>query len=81
MLKNLLILKDLSLNLKKEKKSSNIKIDKLLEDEKTATDSKLKSSAKGDKSDDYASKIYEILQAGAPISQDTKSFSKSNNNG
>ena len=46
--------------------------EKLLEDEKTATDSKLKSSAKGDKSDDYASKIYEILQAGAPISQDTK---------
>ena len=29
----------------KEKKSSNIKIDKLLEDEKTATDSKLKRSA------------------------------------
>src|SRR5574344_1721626 len=60
----------------KEKKSSNIKIDKLLEDEKTATDSKLKSSAKGDKSDDYASKIYEILQAGAPISQDTKVLAK-----
>lgn len=56
----------------KEKKSSNIKIDKLLEDEKTATDSKVKSSAKGDKSDDYGSKLYEILQAGAPISQDTK---------
>ncbi|MFV7790820.1 TonB C-terminal domain-containing protein [Aliarcobacter lanthieri] len=55
----------------KEKKSSNIKIDKLLEDEKTTTDSKVKSSAKGDANDDYGSKLYEILQAGAPISYDT----------
>lgn len=60
----------------KEKKSSNIKIDRLLEDEKTATDSRVKSSAKGDKNDDYASKIYEILQAGAPITQDTNLVSR-----
>ena len=38
----------------------------------TGKHSKVKSSAKGDKSDDYGSKLYEILQAGAPISQDTK---------
>src|SRR5574344_2934855 len=60
----------------KEKKSTNIKIDRLLEDEKTATDSKVKSSSKGEKNDDYASKIYEILQSGAPISQDTNLVAK-----
>jgi len=60
----------------KEKKSSNIKIDKLLEDEKTATDSRVKSSSKGDKEDDYASKIYEILQAGAPIARDIQISAK-----
>lgn len=60
----------------KEKKSSNIKIDKLLEDEATTTTSRVKSSSKGDKSDDYASKIYEILQAGAPITQDVNIISK-----
>lgn len=55
----------------KEKKSSNIKIDKLLEDEKTTTNTRNKSSSKGEQNDEYASKIYEILQAGAPIAKDT----------
>ena len=54
----------------KEKKSNNVKIDKLLEDEKTATNTKTKSSSKGDKSDDYGSKIYEMLYSRAPISED-----------
>ncbi|WP_198305379.1 TonB C-terminal domain-containing protein [Arcobacter vandammei] len=54
----------------KEKKSNNVKIDKLLEDEKTATNTKTKSSSKGDKNDDYGSKIYEMLYSRAPISED-----------
>jgi len=56
-------------NFEKEQKSSNIKIDKLLEDEETTSNTKYKSSSKGDANDDYANKLYEILQAGAPISQ------------
>ncbi|QEZ89623.1 energy transducer TonB [Aliarcobacter cibarius] len=54
----------------KEKKSNNVKIDKLLEDEKTATNTKTKSSSKGDKNDDYGSKIYEMLYSRAPVSED-----------
>ena len=54
----------------KEKKSNNVKIDKLLEDEKTATNTKTKSSSKGDKNDDYGSKIYEMLYSRAPLSED-----------
>lgn len=54
----------------KEKKSNNVKIDKLLEDEKTATNTKTKSSSKGDKTDEYGSKIYEMLYAKAPIAND-----------
>jgi len=56
-------------NFEKEQRSSNIKIDKLLEDDETTSNTKAKSSAKGDANDDYGSKLYEILQAGAPISQ------------
>lgn len=54
----------------KEKKSNNVKIDKLLEDEKTATNTKTKSSSKGDKNDDYANKVHEMLHSRAPISED-----------
>lgn len=54
----------------KEKKSDNTKIDRLLEDEKTATNAKVKSASKGDKTDEYASRIYEMLYSRAPISAD-----------
>ena len=51
----------------KEKKSSNIKIDKLLEDEKTATNTKSTNAAKGQKSDEYFSQISEMLSAWVPV--------------
>lgn len=51
----------------KEKKSSNIKIDKLLEDEKTATNAKSMNAAKGQESDEYFSQISEMLNAWIPV--------------
>ena len=51
----------------KEKKSSNIKIDKLLEDEKTATNAKSTNAAKGQESDEYFSQISEMLNAWVPV--------------
>ncbi|MBK6547473.1 MAG: hypothetical protein IPG15_02975 [Arcobacter sp.] len=57
--------------MKKRKIIKHKKIDKVREDEKQQQIPSLV-LCKGDKSDDYASKIYEIYKAGAPISQDTK---------
>lgn len=51
----------------KEKKSSNIKIDKLLEDEKTATNTKSTNAAKGQETDQYFSQISEMLSAWMPV--------------
>ena len=51
----------------KEKKSSNIKIDKLLEDEKTATNTKSTNAANGQESDEYFSQISEMLSAWVPV--------------
>lgn len=54
----------------KEKKTSNITIDKLLEDEKTATNAKSKNSAKGEESDDYYSQISDMLSAWMPTTRE-----------
>ena len=51
----------------KEKKSNNIKIDKLLEDEKTATNVKSTNSTKGQETDEYFSKVHELLSVWNPI--------------
>lgn len=54
----------------KEKKSSNITIDKLLEDEKTASNAKSKNANKGEESDDYFSQIDEMLSAWMPTTRE-----------
>lgn len=54
----------------KEKKSTNIRIDRLLEDEKTATNSKSTNSAKGEESDDYFSQVSDLLSAWVPSSRE-----------
>lgn len=51
----------------KEKKSNNIKIDKLLEDEKTATNVKSSNSNKGQETDEYFSKVHELLSVWNPV--------------
>lgn len=56
----------------KEKKSTNIKIDRLLEDEKTATTAKTTNAAKGQESDEYFSKISEMLSAWVPVGSGLK---------
>uniref|UniRef100_UPI00404806C2 TonB C-terminal domain-containing protein n=1 Tax=Aliarcobacter sp. TaxID=2321116 RepID=UPI00404806C2 len=54
----------------KEKKSSNIKIDKLLEDEKTTTNAKSTNSNKGEESDEYFSLVSDLLSAWTPTTRD-----------
>ena len=56
----------------KEKKSSNIKIDKLLDDEKTATNAKSANAAKGEETDEYFSKVNELLLAWVPVGSGLK---------
>jgi len=56
----------------KEKKSSNIKIDKLLEDEKTATNAKSTNAAKGVETDEYFAQISEMLSAWVPVGSGLK---------
>jgi len=56
----------------KEKKSSNIKIDKLLEDEKTATNTKSTNAAKGQETDEYFAKISDMLSAWVPVGSGLK---------
>ena len=51
----------------KEKRSNNIKIDKLLEDEKTATNVKSTNANKGQETDEYFSKVHELLSVWNPI--------------
>ena len=51
----------------KEKRSNNIKIDKLLEDEKTATNVKSTNSNKGQETDEYFSKVHELLSVWNPV--------------
>ncbi|CAM3401660.1 TonB C-terminal domain-containing protein [Arcobacter aquimarinus] len=51
----------------KEKKSSNIKIDRLLEDEKTATNTNNKNAAKGQESDEYFTLVSDLLSAWIPV--------------
>ena len=58
----------------KEQKSSNIKIDKLLEDEKTATNTKSTNAAKGQESDEYFSKISEMLSVWVPVGSGLKAI-------
>jgi periplasmic protein TonB len=56
----------------KEKKSSNIKIDKLLDDEKTTTNAKSTNSAKGEETDEYFSQVSELLSVWMPIGSGLK---------
>ncbi|BAK73943.1 MAG: TonB C-terminal domain-containing protein [Arcobacter sp.] len=56
----------------KEKKSSNIKIDKLLEDEKTATNTKSTNAAKGVETDEYFAQISDMLSAWVPVGSGLK---------
>jgi periplasmic protein TonB len=56
----------------KEKKSSNIKIDKLLDDEKTASNTKSSNSAKGEETDEYFSKVSDLLSVWMPIGSGLK---------
>jgi periplasmic protein TonB len=56
----------------KEKKSSNVKIDKLLEDEKTTTNAKSTNATKGEESDEYFSQVQELLSAWMPIGSELK---------
>lgn len=56
----------------KEKKSSNIKIDKLLDDKKTTTNKKGSNSSKGEESDEYYSKVSDLLSAWIPIGSELK---------
>lgn len=56
----------------KEKKSSNIKIDRLLEDEKTASYTKSTNAAKGVETDEYFSQISEMLSAWVPVGSGLK---------
>jgi len=51
----------------KEKRSNNIKIDKLLEDEKTATNVKSTNANKGQETDEYFSKVHELLSVWNPV--------------
>ena len=53
--------------LEKEKRSNNIKIDKLLEDEKTATNVKSTNANKGQETDEYFSKVQELLDVWNPV--------------
>ena len=56
----------------KEKKSSNIKIDKLLDDEKTTTNAKSSNSAKGEETDEYFSQVSDLLSVWMPIGSGLK---------
>ena len=58
----------------KEKKSSNIKIDKLLDDEKTASNTKTSNSAKGEETDEYFSKVSDLLSVWMPIGSGLKAI-------
>jgi len=51
----------------KEKRTNNVKIDKLLEDEKTATNVKATNANKGQETDEYFSKVHELLSVWNPI--------------
>lgn len=53
--------------LEKEKRTNNIKIDKLLEDEKTATNAKSTNANKGQETDEYFSKVQELLDVWNPV--------------
>ncbi len=56
----------------KEKKSSNIKIDKLLDDEKTTTNAKSSNAAKGEETDEYFSQVSDLLSVWMPIGSGLK---------
>ncbi len=58
----------------KEKKSSNITIDKLLEDEKTATNAKSTNANKGQETDEYFSQVQELLSAWMPVGKGLKAI-------
>ena len=51
----------------KEKRTNNVKIDKLLEDEKTATNVKATNANKGQETDEYFSKVQELLNVWNPV--------------
>ena len=50
----------------KEKKSSNVTIDKLLNDEKTTTNTKSTNASKGEETDEYFSQVSELLSVWTP---------------
>ena len=56
----------------KEKKSSNIKIDKLLDDEKTTTNAKSTNANKGVENDEYFSKVSDLLSVWVPVGSGLK---------
>lgn len=53
----------------KEKKSSNVKIDTLLTDTKTTTNSKSTNASKGEETDEYFSKVQELLNEFTPTTR------------
>ncbi|MDD2887953.1 MAG: TonB C-terminal domain-containing protein [Aliarcobacter sp.] len=57
----------------KEKRTNNIKIDKILEDEKTATNVKATNANKGQETDEYFSQVQELLSAWVPVGSGLKS--------
>lgn len=56
----------------KEKRTNNIKIDKILEDEKTATNVKSTNANKGQETDEYFSQVQELLSAWVPVGSGLK---------
>jgi hypothetical protein len=51
----------------KQKKSSNVKVDKLLNDKRTTTNVRSKSKSKSKESDDYFSEVSSLLDAWVPL--------------
>lgn len=54
----------------REKKSSNVKVDKLLNDKITTTNISSKNLSKNDESDEYFSKVNEMLSAWSPTTRE-----------
>jgi len=54
----------------KQRKSSNIKIDKMLDDKKTTTNIRSSNASKNKESDDYYSKVNELLSVWTPTVRD-----------
>ena len=59
----------------KEKKSSNVKLDKLLNDKKTTTNVKSSSKTKSKENNEYFSKVFKLLDAWVPLVRDDNQIS------